>query len=90
MRVGILVGFWTVAAAVSLAVFVALVRGGRPIRRAVNGAVQGLGALLAVNVAGIFTGVSLGLNALTAGACAVLGVPGVVTLLVLKTIFRVG
>ncbi len=90
MRVGILVGFWTVAAAVSLAMFIALVRGGRPVSRAVSGAVQGIGALLAVNAAGIFTGVSLGLNALTAGTCAVLGVPGVVTLLVLKTIFRVG
>lgn len=90
MRVGILVGFWTVAAAAALAVFVALVRGGRPVSRALSGAVQGLAALLAVDVAGIFTGVSLSVNALTAGTCAVLGVPGVVTLLILKTIFRVG
>ena len=82
--------WWVVAAALALAVFIALVKGGRPVRTALSNGVQGFAALLAVNVAGIFTGVSLSLNALTAFCCGVLGIPGVITLLVLKTIFQIG
>lgn len=81
---------WAVAAALSLAVFIALVRGGRPVRTALSSGLQGFGALLAVNVAGIFTGVSMGVNALTLACCGALGIPGVVTLLLLKTIFHIG
>lgn len=90
MSVWLLAVLWAVAAAVTLAVFVALVKGGRPLRNALSNTLQGFGALLAVNVAGIFTGVSLGVNTFTAACCAVLGIPGVVTLLVLKTIFHLG
>jgi len=42
-----------------------------------------------VNVTGMLTGVSLGLNALSGIACAVAGVPGVITLLLLKLIFEI-
>lgn len=49
---------------------------------------QGICALAAVNVAGAFTGVSLGLNLLSGLSCVVLGIPGVVTLLFLKLIFN--
>ena len=59
------------------------------IRRWLGSALQGGCALAAVNVAGAFTGVSLGLNALSGIACAVLGVPGVITLLFLKLIFGI-
>lgn len=48
---------------------------------------QGACALAAVNVTGMFTGVSLGLNLFTAGVCGALGIPGVVTLLFLRVIF---
>lgn len=44
--------------------------------------------MAAVNVAGAFTGVSLGLNLLSGLSCVVLGIPGVVTLLFLKLIFN--
>lgn len=81
---------WAVAAALTLAVFIALVKGRRPVRSALSSGLQGFGALLAVNVAGIFTGVSMGVNALTAACCVVMGVPGVVALLVLKTVFHIG
>jgi hypothetical protein len=43
--------------------------------------------LAAVNVAGIFTGVSLGINLISGLTCLVLGVPGIITLLLLKLIF---
>ena len=45
--------------------------------------------MAAVNVAGAFTGVSLGLNLLSGLCCVVLGIPGVIALLVLKVIFNV-
>lgn len=90
MSVWLTVALWAVAAALTLAVFVALVKGGRPLRTAFSSGLQGFGALLAVNVTGIFTGVSLGVNAFTALCCAVLGTPGVVALLVLKTVFHLG
>lgn len=82
--------WWAVAAAVTLSVFIALVKGGRPVRGALSSGIQGFGALLAVNVAGIFTGVSVGVNALTAATCFLLGAPGVVALLLLKAVFRIG
>ena len=47
------------------------------------------GALAAVNVSGVLTGVSLGLNWCTFGVCAALGVPGVIGLLLLKVIFGI-
>lgn len=87
---GLVIGLWAVAAALTLAVFIALVKGGRPVRTALSSGLQGFGALLAVNVAGIFTGVSMGVNIFTAACCAVMGVPGVVALLVLKTVFHIG
>ncbi len=50
-------------------------------------AVNGLGALLLVDVLGGVTGVSLALNPLTLGCVGVFGVPGVVLLLMLKAVF---
>ena len=70
-----------------LAVLIALLKSGRPIRRLLTTAVQGICALAAVNVAGMFTGVTLGLGWLTGGVAAVLGLPGVVGLLIGRLIF---
>ena len=81
---------WAVAAAISLAVFCALVRGGRPVRGLVSSGLQGIGALVAVDIAGAFTGVSMGFNLLTIFSSVVLGVPGVIALLLLKTVFHIG
>ena len=70
-----------------LAVTIALVRSGRPIRRLLTTAVQGMCALAAVNVAGMFTGVTLGLGWMTGTVATVLGLPGVVGLLLGRLIF---
>ncbi len=84
---------WTLVYAVgigmALAVAVALVRTGKPVRKLIGSGVEGLCALAAVNVAGAFTGVSLGLNLFSGLCCLVLGIPGVVGLLLLKLIFKV-
>ncbi len=84
---------WTMAllAAVGggglLAVAVALLKSGHPLRRLLATALQGLCALAAVNVTGIFTGVSLGLGWLTGGVAMVLGLPGVTGLLLARLLF---
>ncbi len=78
-----------VGAGGGIAVLIAAFRSGKPVRRLFRGAVQGGCALAAVNVAGAFTGVSVGVNWLSAGACMSLGVPGVITLLLLKAIFQI-
>ena len=86
--------FWqlltaTVGAVLALWLLVTLVRTRRPVRRTVSSFLQGASALAAVNVSGILTGVSLGLNWLSLGVCAALGVPGVIGLLLLKVIFGI-
>lgn len=55
----------------------------RPLRSLLSGGIQGICALMAVNVAGIFTGVSLGINLYSSLVCLFLGVPGVVSMLIL-------
>ena len=64
-------------------------RGGGDLHQATGAGVQGLCALAAVNVAGAFTGVSLALNVFTGACCVGLGIPGVIALLLEKTILGV-
>lgn len=86
--------FWqtvvaAVGAALSLWLAVTLVRTRRPVRRLAGSFLQGASALAAVNVSGVLTGVSLGLNWFSFAVCAALGVPGVIGLLLLKVIFGI-
>lgn len=80
------------AAAVGLLVLLAAgaasARSAHPLRRALTGAVCGVGALGAVNALAPFTGVALALNHLTAFAAVVLGAPGVLLLLLLRLLLR--
>lgn len=80
---------WVVLGAAALAVIISLFKTKRPIRAFIGSGAQGICALAAVNIAGIFTGVSLGLNAATLIACAAAGVPGVIAMLLLKFIFNI-
>ena len=86
---GVQIFLWCVAGGILMAVLIGAVKTGRPIRALLSSALQGACALAAVNVTGMFTGISLGLNALSGIACAAAGVPGVITLLLLKLIFAV-
>lgn len=74
---------------ITLCVMIAFVRSGKPIRSLLGSTLQGACSLAAVNVAGAFTGVSLGITTFTGGCCVVLGVPGVVAMLFLQLIFSV-
>lgn len=49
---------------------------------------QGVASIFAVNVVGLLTGVTLGINWYTLGASMVLGMPGVIAMLVVKYLFR--
>ena len=60
----------------------------RPIRSVLAGGIQGVCALAAVNIAGAFTGVSLGVNLFSGAVCMILGVPGVVSMLIANLLFR--
>lgn len=88
MSLGLWIAVGIVGGVITLAVIIALFRSGKPIRGLVGSSAQGICALAAVNVAGAFTGVSLGLGLLSGLSCVVLGIPGVVTLLFLKLIFN--
>lgn len=50
----------------------------------IKSSVYGIGALLAVNLASFFTGISIGINLLTAGFTFAFGLPGVALMLLLK------
>lgn len=84
---GVTILLWCVAAVGAVVVLIGAIKTGKPIRALLGNALQGVCALAAVNVTGVFTGVSLGLNLLSGIACAAAGVPGVITLLLLKLIF---
>ena len=76
----------TVALALVFLFSLAFVR--RPLRSILAGGIQGACALAAVNIAGAFTGISLGVNLFSGAVCLILGVPGVVSLLLTNILFR--
>lgn len=81
---------WVLLGVFGLWVLVAAARSGRPVRGLVTSGTQGLCALGLVNLFGTFTGVSLGVSWLAAGAAVGFGMPGVIALLVLKILLPAG
>ncbi|MDD4546932.1 MAG: pro-sigmaK processing inhibitor BofA family protein [Oscillospiraceae bacterium] len=81
--------FYGLGIGVSVAVLISLFKTKKPIRSFLGSSAQGICALAAVNVAGAFTGVSLGLNFISGFFCVALGIPGVVSLLVIKTLMNI-
>ncbi len=71
-------------AACLIAVGRAAAAGPRPVRSILAGAVCGIAALAALALLAPATGVALPLNRFTGFVAAVLGVPGVITLLLLN------
>ena len=58
----------------------------KPVRSAVGGVLLGWLALLAVNVTGTFTGVTLPVSVLSVGVSGAAGIPGVTMLVLLDMI----
>lgn len=59
----------------------------KPFRRALGSALNGLIALVLVNITGGFTGVTLPVSLLSLGISAGLGIPGVTMMLLLNLIW---
>ena len=89
MSVWLQVCFWALTAAIAAWVLVTAVRNGKPVRRLLSSGAQGLCAWAAVNLAGAFTGVSLGLSWFSGAVCLLLGVPGVIALVLLQIVFPI-
>lgn len=83
----LVVALYAAAGIGGVCLLICLIRSGNPVRRLLGSVLQGACALAAVNVTGMFTGVSVGLNAFSAVCCTALGVPGVIGMLLLNVIF---
>lgn len=77
-----------VAAAAALAITVFAVTERRGFSALFLNALGGMAALFAVNITGLATGIQLSVNRWSLGAGALLGVPGVISMLILDTVFK--
>ena len=84
MSVWLSILVWTVIGTALLAVLIAVVLTGKPIRHLLISFVQGVCAIAAVDMVGVFTGVSLGFGWFTLLGSAAFGVPGVTGMLLLR------
>lgn len=78
---------WCVCGIIAAVMLIAFIRTKRPVSGLMTSGLQGLCALAAVDLVGMFTGVSLGFGWLSLGVSALLGIPGVITLLLLRCVF---
>ncbi len=81
---------WLIAGIVFLLLVIVqvVVQAKKPVRKAIGGILTGIIALVAVNISGFFTGVTLPVSLMTVGVSAVAGVPGVTLLLLLSLIVQ--
>ncbi len=86
MPVGLRVAVYAVCGVVVLVVSASLFRTGKPLRYTFASFVEGVCAMAAVDIVGIFTGVSLGFGWFSMACCAVLGIPGVISMLLMRAI----
>lgn len=63
-----------------------LVRSKKPLQKTFLGVITGICTLIAVNITGLFTGITLPVSLLSVAISAVAGIPGVTTMLVLNMI----
>ncbi len=71
-----------------LVIIQVIVKSKKPVQHAIGGVCIGLCSLIAVNIAGFFTGVTLPLSVLTIGVSAAAGIPGVTMLLLLNILTK--
>ncbi len=61
-----------------------IVRARNPIKKMLVSMIKGIATLVVVNILGIFTGVTLPVSLLSLSIAAVVGIPGVTTMLILN------
>lgn len=79
---------YVLPAVAALCVLIAAFHAGHAVRRLFVSTLQGVAALFAVNAAGTLTGITIAVNPVTLTAAGVFGLPGVISVLLLNTIFR--
>lgn len=72
----------------ALAVYITMVKSGHFFKNLISSVFQGLASLLAVNVVGLVTGVTIALNWYTVISTSIFGTPACIALLFLDTLFR--
>ena len=72
----------------AVAVLFTMIKSGKPVSSLFKSALSGIVSLIAVNVTGLVTGVTLSLNWYTIAAVSFLGLPGAILLTLLKFIFK--
>jgi len=77
---------WVTAAVIAVALIVGAVMTKHPLRAFGSSMLQGICALAAVNVAAVWSGVSLGVTTFSTAVSAALGIPGVIGMLLLQTL----
>lgn len=70
------------------AVLYAVKKSRKPLKRAVTSALSGILALIAVNTAGLFTGVYIPVSILSLCISTVGGIPAVTVMLIIDTFFK--
>ena len=71
-----------------VAVIISMFRSKHFLKNLVSTAFQGISSLLAVNVIGLISGVTIALNWYTISAVSLLGIPSSIALLILDTLLR--
>ena len=79
--------FYLLASVVAIVIFISLLRTGHFIKSLLFSAVTGNLALFYICYLGAFTGVLLSINLFTVGVATLLGIPGVLSMLIIKLIF---
>lgn len=78
---------YSAIAVILLIPLIAMFKKGSFVKNLFVSAFQGIASLLAVNALGLMTGVTIALNAYTAAAAAILGLPACISFLILDIIF---
>lgn len=71
----------------TLIIVAVAVKGGKSLRTLFFGALEGIASLFAVNALGVFTGVTIGVNAVSLFISCLGGISGVIMLLIMNLIF---
>lgn len=81
MKIAIIVVF----ALAGLAVLFSMIKSGHFLKSLVTSVFQGIASMMAVNVLGMLTGVTVAVNWYTLGCVAFFGIPSTITLVLLDT-----
>ncbi|MBP3381420.1 MAG: pro-sigmaK processing inhibitor BofA family protein [Clostridia bacterium] len=86
MTIGLRLAVYAAVGVAILVVLVALLRSRKPLRFTACSLAEGMCALAAVDIVGIFTGLSLGFGWFSIASCATFGIPGVIAMLLMRAI----